>query len=66
MNTFIALLTSLPTGNSTMRMRVWRALKSTGCGVLRDGVYVLPGDASAGVGSRRTGVGGAEQPVDSP
>ena len=39
---FIALLTSLPTGNSTLRMRVWRALKETGCGVLRDGVYLLP------------------------
>lgn len=45
MNVFIALLTSLPTGNSTIRMRVWRALKNTGCGVLRDGVYVLPVDA---------------------
>jgi hypothetical protein len=45
MNPFIALLTSLPTGNSTLRMRVWRALKSTGSGVLRDGVYVLPADA---------------------
>src|SRR5262245_4644003 len=42
MNPFIALLTSLPTGNSTIRMRVWRALKTTGCAVLRDGVYVLP------------------------
>jgi hypothetical protein len=42
MTAFLALLTSLPTGNSTLRMRVWRALKSTGCGVLRDGVYVLP------------------------
>jgi hypothetical protein len=42
---FLALLTSLPTGNSTLRMRVWRALKNTGCGVLRDGVYVLPVDA---------------------
>ncbi len=42
MATFLALLTSLPTGNSTIRMRVWRALKSTGCGVLRDGVYLLP------------------------
>lgn len=39
---FIALLMSLPTGNSTLRMRVWRALKDSGCGVLRDGVYVLP------------------------
>jgi hypothetical protein len=44
MTTFSALLTSLPTGNSTLRMRVWRALKGTGCGVLRDGVYILPGD----------------------
>lgn len=42
---FLALLTSLPTGNSTLRMRVWRALKSTGCGVLRDGVYLLPAGA---------------------
>lgn len=23
-------------------MRLWRALKQTGCGVLRDGVYLLP------------------------
>jgi len=42
MTTFLILLLSLPTGNSTIRMRVWRALKNTGCGVLRDGVYVLP------------------------
>lgn len=45
MSAYLALLTSLPTGNSTLRMRVWRALKSTGCGVLRDGVYLLPPDA---------------------
>lgn len=45
MTAFLALLTSLPTGNSTIRMRMWRALKNTGCGVLRDGVYVLPVDA---------------------
>lgn len=45
MTTFLALLTSLPSGNSTLRMRVWRALKDTGCAVLRDGVYVLPVDA---------------------
>ena len=42
---FLALLTSLPTGNATLRMRVWRALKNTGCGVLRDGVYLLPIEA---------------------
>jgi hypothetical protein len=41
-----ALLLSLPTRNSTVRMRVWRTLKSTGCGVLRDGVYVLPAGVS--------------------
>ena len=41
------LVLSLPTRNSTIRMRVWRALKESGCGVLRDGVYVLPA-ASAG------------------
>jgi hypothetical protein len=45
MNGFLALLTSLPTGNSTTRMRLWRALRQTGCGVLRDGVYVLPASA---------------------
>lgn len=45
-----ALVLSLPTRNSTVRMRVWRALKDTGCGVLRDGVYVLPaGSAGAPV-----------------
>ena len=48
MNMFMALLTSLPSGNSTIRMRLWRALKSTGCGVLRDGVYVLPVNAPQG------------------
>jgi hypothetical protein len=45
-----ALILSLPTRNSTMRMRVWRALKESGCAVLRDGVYVLPsGSAHAAV-----------------
>jgi hypothetical protein len=42
MTTLEALVLSLPTRDSTLRMRVWRALKETGCGVLRDGVYVLP------------------------
>ena len=42
---FTALLLSLPAHHSTVRMRVWRSLKSTGCGVLRDGVYVLPAGA---------------------
>jgi hypothetical protein len=39
---WLELVTSLPTENATERMRVWRALKATGAGVLRDGVYVLP------------------------
>ena len=39
---WLQLVTSLPTENATERMRVWRALKATGAGVLRDGVYVLP------------------------
>ena len=42
MQTFDALVLSLPARNSTLRMRVWRALKEAGCGVLRDGLYVLP------------------------
>ena len=44
---FSALVLSLPTRDSTVRMRVWRALKASGCGVLRDGVYLLPKDAPA-------------------
>ena len=47
MMSFNALVLSLPARNSTARMRVWRALKDTGCGVLRDGVYLLP-SGSAG------------------
>ena len=47
-------------------MRVWRALKSTGCGVLRDGVYVLPGDAPQASALVEAGIGGAEQPADLP
>jgi hypothetical protein len=37
-----ALILSLPARNSTARMRAWRALREAGCGVLRDGVYVVP------------------------
>lgn len=46
MSTFLALMTSLPTENATLRMRIWRALRNTGCGVLRDGVYLLPVEAA--------------------
>lgn len=47
---FSALVLSLPTRNSTLRMRVWRALKECGAAVLRDGVYVLPADAASALG----------------
>lgn len=39
---WLELVLSLPTQNATARMRIWRALKSAGCAVLRDGVYLLP------------------------
>jgi hypothetical protein len=44
---WLILVTSLPTTNATVRMRIWRALKGLGCGVLRDGVYLLPDGAGA-------------------
>src|SRR5262245_4579583 len=44
MKCWLELVTSLPTENATERMRVWRALKAMGAAVLRDGVYVLPGE----------------------
>ena len=39
---FISLILSLPTDNATARQRIWRALKSSGAAVLRDGVYLMP------------------------
>lgn len=42
MNTWIALISSLPTENATARMRAWRSLKASGTAVLRDGVYLMP------------------------
>ena len=41
---WILLVLSLPSQHATSRMRVWRALKSLGAGVMRDGVYLLPHD----------------------
>ncbi|AZN68427.1 chromate resistance protein [Acinetobacter haemolyticus] len=40
------LISSLPTQNTTTRMRVWRALKASGAVTLRDGVYILPAEHS--------------------
>lgn len=39
---WLLLVTNLPGRNQTLRMRIWRALKVAGAGLLRDGVYVLP------------------------
>lgn len=47
--TWLVLTATLPTSPSGLRVRVWRALKATGAGTLREGVYVLPEHApSAG------------------
>lgn len=42
---WISLILSLPADSTTIRMRMWRALKTAGAVVLRDGVYVLPARA---------------------
>jgi hypothetical protein len=39
---WLLLVTNLPGRNPTLRMRTWRALKSAGAGLLRDGAYLLP------------------------
>jgi hypothetical protein len=41
------LITNLPGSKQTLRMRIWRALKSAGGVLLRDGVYVLPNSIAA-------------------
>lgn len=44
---WLVLTASLPTSPSGLRVRIWRALKATGCATLRDGVYILPASASS-------------------
>lgn len=41
-DTWLAFVVSLPSAAATVRMRIWRAVKSLGCVPLRDGVYLLP------------------------
>lgn len=41
-NSWLVLTATLPTRPSGLRVRVWRSLKATGAGTLREGVYVLP------------------------
>jgi len=36
------LIVTLPTQPNAARLRIWRALRSLGCGALRDGAYLLP------------------------
>lgn len=45
MKDWLILTATLPTNPSALRVRVWRALKATGAGNLREGVYVLPSGA---------------------
>jgi hypothetical protein len=42
---WLLLVVSLPTHGATARMRIWRALKASGCVALRDGAYLLPAGA---------------------
>ena len=44
---WLVLAASLPTSPSALRVRIWRALKATGCATLREGVYILPTAAPA-------------------
>jgi hypothetical protein len=45
---WLLLVTSLATARATDRMRLWRAQKSLGCAMLRDGAYLLPAGEAAG------------------
>jgi hypothetical protein len=47
MKDWLMLVNSAPGANQTARMRIWRALKASGAGALRDGVYVLPRSQTA-------------------
>lgn len=46
MTPWLILTAALPTSPSGLRVRIWRALKATACATLRDGVYLLPANAS--------------------
>jgi hypothetical protein len=52
MTEWLILTATLPTSPSGLRVRVWRALKATGAGTLREGVYVLPGTAPSAASLR--------------
>jgi hypothetical protein len=44
---WLILTATLPTSPSGLRVRIWRALKSTHCATLREGVYILPATAAS-------------------
>ena len=44
---WLVLTAALPTSPSGLRVRIWRALKATGCATLREGVYILPTTAAS-------------------
>lgn len=52
MTDWIVLTATLPTNPSGLRVRVWRALKATGAGTLREGVYVLPAEVPSALALR--------------
>ena len=61
---WLMLVNSVSGENKTARMRIWRALKASGAGALRDGVYLLPDSESAravfaGQAEEVVGAGGA-------
>jgi hypothetical protein len=43
---WLLLIGSIAGENKTARQRIWRALKASGAGTLRDGVYLLPNSAA--------------------
>ena len=45
--TWLMLVNSVSGENKTARMRIWRRLKASGAGALRDGVYLLPNSDDA-------------------
>ncbi|MGZ5184210.1 MAG: chromate resistance protein ChrB domain-containing protein [Caldimonas sp.] len=47
MTDWLVLTAALPTSPSGLRVRIWRALKATGCATLREGVYILPATAAS-------------------
>jgi hypothetical protein len=47
MTDWLVLTAALPTSPSGLRVRIWRALKATGCATLRDGVHLLPATAAS-------------------